>query len=552
MSMKKILYTSMLTTALLLSMITSASAMKGDGGSREEGEQTNEPQSYSSTIVTIPAQLADGTYTGAATVEPDDDDGFNFYPITVAVKVADGTIENLAVTGASGSNAQYSKRAETGISQALAGKPAGEYEVDAISMATCSSKAIVQAINAAVRSTPSDTSLGLGEAIYDIKGTVFTVTVSAPARNVDYSDIRISYAVGKFADDLHLGTDYTVEFLSQNEEQIVYQVTILPDGSFTIDDDGLTHSGSYNNLGQNLDILVAGKSAGRVIITSGATLALNNNHLIISGGNGETLEKYIESISNITVASTNASGEVSSTSYTTRWQHDIEPEYTGADFFNSDGSINFDIAPFANGASGRYVITINCEGYNEVTAEIGAANSAKFLDDDGTGNWAWASNYIYVCANSGIINGFADGTYQINKSLTRSQAAKMISEAFALDNGSTEVNLSDISGHWAEEYLRLCDSNGVINGYADGTMRPDQTITRAEFAKMIVEVSQMTAGGGNTGFSDISGHWAARYIEIAASNGIIGGYVDNTFRPDQPLSRGEAAKIIAIAAGLAE
>ncbi|MCD8001063.1 MAG: FMN-binding protein [Oscillospiraceae bacterium] len=328
------------------------------------------------TQIVIPEDLADGTYTGAATVEPDEDESFNFYPISVAVVVSDGSIVSLTVTGASGNDTQYSYRAQEGISEQLTGKSAGTYDVDTVSTATCSSKAVIAAVNAALQGEPTNTAYSLGEAVYDPDGTTFTVTVTEPVSGVDYSDITIAYALGKFSESLTLDEDYTVETVSEDENTLVYQVTIL-NNSYIIEDDSATIDNSYNTIGQSLDITVAGTSAGRITIASSATVTIADNTLLLTGGNGETLADYLSLAAEITLTYTDESGAEVSTTYTLQMAHDVAPEFTADDFFILDAdemcaSIDFSIAPFVYGADGSYTITVTCGGFADVTAEIGA------------------------------------------------------------------------------------------------------------------------------------------------------------------------------------
>jgi len=92
---------------------------------------------------------------------------------------------------------------------------------------------------------------------------------------------------------------------------------------------------------------------------------------------------------------------------------------------------------------------------------------------------------------------------------------------------------------------------GIINGYEDGSFRPDNTITRAEFAKIIVTfLNLQNIDGGVTGFPDVdtaTPHWAQKFIGVAASKGIVNGYNDGTFKPDNPVKISEAVKMIVCA-----
>lgn len=331
--------------------------------------------SVSSNTITVPEGLADGNYKADVIVEPDDDEDFNFYPITVTVTVKDGAITNIAVSGASGNNTQYSYNAETGISEQVCGKTAGVYDVDVVSMATCSSKAIIKAVNIALQGEPvSSTALTLSNAIYDPDGTSFTLTVTEPEENVDYSDIALSYALGKFANSLTINEDYTVALVSETDFELVYQVTILKDATFDIEDDTAGGTRNYNTIGQNLDVTVAGTSAGRIVITSSAEVAITDNVLTLTGGNGETLEEYISFIADIALSYIDKDGETVTDSYTTQTAHDVPPTYTGSDFFNADGSVNFQCGAFVYGENWTYTITVEAGGFETIIATIGNQN----------------------------------------------------------------------------------------------------------------------------------------------------------------------------------
>ena len=95
-------------------------------------------------------------------------------------------------------------------------------------------------------------------------------------------------------------------------------------------------------------------------------------------------------------------------------------------------------------------------------------------------------------------------------------------------------------------------SDGVLNGYEDGTFKPEGTITRAEFAKVIGVARE---GGSalwdakESKFSDMSGHWAIPYVAYASNAGIVNGYEDGSFRPEQPVTYAEAVKMIVCSLG---
>ncbi|MDF2922830.1 MAG: hypothetical protein K0R57_1744 [Paenibacillaceae bacterium] len=109
------------------------------------------------------------------------------------------------------------------------------------------------------------------------------------------------------------------------------------------------------------------------------------------------------------------------------------------------------------------------------------------------------------------------------------------------------VPLKDTTGHWAEANINELIARSVVQGYSDGTFWPDYSISRAEFVAILVRALKIT-GQGNGGefvYTDMNeDHWAVTYIRLAAASGLIVGYDDGSFRPDQPVSRSEMAVLL--------
>ncbi|HIW24598.1 MAG TPA: Ig-like domain-containing protein [Firmicutes bacterium] len=109
---------------------------------------------------------------------------------------------------------------------------------------------------------------------------------------------------------------------------------------------------------------------------------------------------------------------------------------------------------------------------------------------------------------------------------------------------------SDIGGHWAQGTIIQWTTNGYISGYPDGTFKPDNSITRAEFVVMVNKAMGYNKRG-NAYFSDVSAaHWAYAEIMKGVEAGYITGNGDGTFRPDAPVTRQEAAVMISKILGL--
>jgi len=103
---------------------------------------------------------------------------------------------------------------------------------------------------------------------------------------------------------------------------------------------------------------------------------------------------------------------------------------------------------------------------------------------------------------------------------------------------------SDISGHWAEDVINKWTGNGVISGYPDGTFKPENSITRAEFVKLVSKIFNYI-DKSEAGFPDVNANdWYADVVSKAVASGIIVGDSNGNFRPNDPISRQEAAVVL--------
>jgi hypothetical protein len=111
----------------------------------------------------------------------------------------------------------------------------------------------------------------------------------------------------------------------------------------------------------------------------------------------------------------------------------------------------------------------------------------------------------------------------------------------------TAVSFSDISGHWAEANIKQAVNDGIVKGYSDGTFKPGKTVTRAEFAVMLMNALKPQEAGAALTFTDATkiGAWAQKAVAQAVQAEIIKGYKDGTFRPNAEITRAEMAAMIA-------
>ena len=114
------------------------------------------------------------------------------------------------------------------------------------------------------------------------------------------------------------------------------------------------------------------------------------------------------------------------------------------------------------------------------------------------------------------------------------------------------VVLKDIAGHWATAAIEKAVVAGIVKGYEDGQFRPDKSINRAEFITMLVRALNLPDIDKNKGFkdSDKIPSWAQSFVAQAVASGIISGYEDGTFGPDNKLNRAEMVAMIVRASGI--
>ncbi|MFD0715314.1 penicillin binding protein PBP4B [Paenibacillus sp. GCM10027626] len=113
--------------------------------------------------------------------------------------------------------------------------------------------------------------------------------------------------------------------------------------------------------------------------------------------------------------------------------------------------------------------------------------------------------------------------------------------------GQQPVRLTDLVGHWAEAVIKQAAAQHIVTGYTDGTFKPDQQITRAEFTALLARALKLEGDGAAVKFTDQGniGKWAARAIGQAVQAGIVTGYADGSFRPDAAITRIEMAAMFA-------
>ena len=199
--------------------------------------------------------------------------------------------------------------------------------------------------------------------------------------------------------------------------------------------------------------------------------------------------------------------------------------------------------------TGKYLYTFVPDDPNYVPVEVKVAVTVIEKDGSaqGSGNSSGSEpGGIYIpIYNQPYIFGYADGTFKPDAPITRAEAVTALMRAKQITELKTNNYFDDCIGHWACGYIGAAVERNIVEGYTDGSFAPNHNITRAELAKMIVQSCNMAEQSIEKDiFADCEGHWANGYITTLFGAGIIDGYVDGTFKPDALITRAEVVKII--------
>lgn len=177
---------------------------------------------------------------------------------------------------------------------------------------------------------------------------------------------------------------------------------------------------------------------------------------------------------------------------------------------------------------------------------------------------SYATNPLAVATqNSLVVNYPQTDRLEPLRDITRAEIGALIYQALVANGQekaiaspyivSPEVDtpsFTDLTGHWAEPFIRGLASMGITSGFADGSYQPNKPMTRAQYAAMVAVAFNPPARRPATDFADVpKNFWAYKALQIAASGGFVSGFSDRTFRPDQNVQRLQV--IVSLVNGLA-
>lgn len=214
--------------------------------------------------------------------------------------------------------------------------------------------------------------------------------------------------------------------------------------------------------------------------------------------------------------------------------------FIGSATSDNDGNFEIFVQPGQLRGNQNIILTAYDSANNTSYYFINVKETAVFKDVDGH----WASNDIYYFTNKGYINGYSDNTFRPNNQITRAEFVKIVNNVYGFSEVG-EIKFTDVSQDaWYAKDVAIAVKAGYINGKSEIIFDPNAPITRQEAAKIISVIKGCYDTDYNRleSFNDKSSvsSWAMPYVEGVIEAGYMSGYSDNTFKPNQRITRAEA------------
>jgi len=156
---------------------------------------------------------------------------------------------------------------------------------------------------------------------------------------------------------------------------------------------------------------------------------------------------------------------------------------------------------------------------------------------------------IFASDHEAYLVGFPDGSIRPNSAITRAEVAtiifRLLDDDYRAQIWSQNNPFSDVAAaNWFNNAVSTLTNASILKGFPDGAFRGNQAITRAEFVAIVARFLEDTSYTGADRFNDIEGHWANEYINVVGQHDWIRGFAGGDFRPNQDITRAEAAAIV--------
>ncbi len=355
-------------------------------------------------------------------------------------------------------------------------------------------------------------------------------------------------------DDFNLTTDVTIKYYDYNTGKVIETVeeteyigsnySISPKASKTFDDVKYSfYEATPDTVDNEVNIFVSEDEEDNVIKLYYKQGSSKDRYITVKQMDVETNEEIdTDIISNVSVG--------------TKYSYDIE-SIGGYTFVSSEPSAT---------SGNKISITVDDDNDDNVIYCYYRKNYSDKTEWYNDNNQYYVSptdtyfndyNYYVPVTSPGIplnknenysfVTGYSDGSFRPNNYITRAEASQMFYNVSAdksigkLDYYYKDLNTTD----WYYNSMYYLSSKGIMNGYSDKTIKPNNYITRAEFIKMATKIVGFNNIDTSMNYKDVKyTDWYYDYVKAGASLGLIDGYSDGTFRPNDYITRAEAVKII--------
>lgn len=197
--------------------------------------------------------------------------------------------------------------------------------------------------------------------------------------------------------------------------------------------------------------------------------------------------------------------------------------------YNLKGSGSWSLGQEGNGTWEYYKKAVN-------------GNSNGFYD---VSNNHWAYSAIYKAKEKGWIEGKSENNFEPEGFLTRAEFASMICRVLGYDTKMNTNYYNDAVEHWASNNINCLTQMGIMNGYSNGKFMPDKSISREEVVKVLYYLTGDEITLKNIHFSDVSiDRWSYVFIKKMSQIGAVNGYETGEFKPEKPMKRAEIVAIL--------
>ena len=512
---------------------------------------------------------ASGTYAFTATVTDDTTRNTVSQPYTLVIKPV---LTNLSLS--EGVNLSPAFAASTEEYTATVDASAARIEVTPTAVAS-DAGATIEVEGSAVTSGGSRSiDLQPGENTIPVRvtskdGSLFTTyTIVVTREKVNLSGLTLTSGTlsPKFDPDT---TEYTANVV--NEADSISVTPTALDGKATLKVNGIAVASG--KASQKMD-LKTGQNTIRITITNQDGTLTNAYTLIVTretaGKPNEEAGKPNEEVgkpnlSGLTLSSGTLSPKFDSgtTSYTASVANEVDSIAVTPTALDGTASVTVNGISVAGGKAsipialnpGGNTINIVITALNgetktytlTVTRAKPEAQPADVLFKDILGHWA--EKGIMQASGKGFVNGYADGTFKPDKSITRAEFVVMMMKVMSPPTEEQKLQFkdSDKIGAWATKAVSQAAQAGIVNGYEDGSFHPDALITRAEMAVMVSKALKLTlVANAPTGFADDKAipSWAKGAIAAVREQGLMKGSSMNQFNPSTYATRAEGITVL--------